>query len=269
MKKSPVLVSIQRKKRQERFLLWSAQALIAVFRAVSRVFELIDPSKRRQLLRLLRERLDGIERDKQDITTQIKTGNLRAGLEALDALQVRYVKLDEQDELQRQLSGPRKMRQESDALQAIALQAGKDKVLAVEGYRKYVAENPDSASGFSYLGGFLKQIGDTSGSLAAYKEVLRLAGDNYLKGSMARLHIGEVYLSSGDISSAISEFQYIIDSAVPETSTAVCHAYLCLGDAYLASRDKPKAKEAWKQAIQWDSTKIMAKKAHEKINALS
>ena len=268
MKKSPVLAAIQRKKRQEKVLLWSVQAVIAVFRAVSRVFELIGPPKRRQRLRRLKERLDALEQDKRQILSQIKAGNVRGGLEAVDALRVRYAKPDEQEELQQQLAGPRKTWQESDALQAIALQAGKDKALAVEGYRKYVSENPDSASGFSYLGGFLKQIGDTGGSIAAHKEVLRLAGDNSLKGSMARLHIGEVYMSCGDIPSAIGEFQHIIDNAAPETRSTVCLVYLYLGDAYLASDDKPKAIEAWKQAIQWDSTQIMAKKAREKIKAL-
>ena len=65
MKKSPGLTSIQRKKRKERFLLWSAQAIVVVFRAVIRILELVGPPKRRQRLRHLREILDALEQDKK------------------------------------------------------------------------------------------------------------------------------------------------------------------------------------------------------------
>jgi len=65
LKKSPGLTSIQRKKRKERFLLWSAQAIVVVFRAVIRIRELVGPPKRRQRLRHLREILDALEQDKK------------------------------------------------------------------------------------------------------------------------------------------------------------------------------------------------------------
>lgn len=270
-KNEPVaaLSTLWRKKRREQLTLWLVQAFIVVFRAGARVFELFAPPKHRLRLQRLREKMQSIQQDKQQLFKQVRAGDTRGALEAVDAMQLRYARPEERKELEEKIAKSKEVWQEMDALKAIASQAGDNKRAAVEGYQEYVTQHPESSRGHSYLGGFLKQAGDTGGSLRAYQEALRLAGENSLGGSMARLHLGELYLDMGETSAAIGEFDHITDHASPETRTTVCMAYLRLGDAHLKNADKDKAKEAWKMAIQWDDTKVFAKKAQEKLKTLS
>lgn len=263
-----VLAAVRRKKRGEQLTLWLAQAFLVIFRAGARVSELFVPPERRLRLQRLREKMESIEQDKQQLLRQIRSGDVRGGLEAVDMMQLRHATLEEREEIQATQAVSRKMWQELDALKAIASQAGENKRLAVEGYQEYVKLHPDSSRGYSFLGGFLKQVGDTGGSLRAYQEALRLAGENSLEGSMVLLNIGKVHLDNGSIEAAIQEFRYIIDHAVPQTRTTVCMAYLTLGDAHLRNADKGNAKEAWKMAIHWDETKIFAKQAQERLKTL-
>jgi len=262
------LSTLRRKKRMEQLTLWLVQAFIVVFRAGAHISELFVPPKHRLRLQRLREKMQSIEQDKQQLFKQIRAGNIRGGLEAADAMQLRYARPEQRKELEEKIAKSREMWQEIDALKAIASQAGDNKRAAVEGYQEYVKQHPDSSRGYSFLGGFCKQVGDTTGSLRAYQEALRLVDENSLHGSMAHLHVGEVYLDTGETEPALREFQHIIDHASSETRTTVCMAYLRLGDTHLKNADKSKAKEAWKMTIQWDDTKIIAKQAHEKLKAL-
>lgn len=210
---SDVLAAVRRKKRGEQLTLWLVQVFVGVFRAVMRVSELVSSPKRRLRLKRFREKMESIEQDKQKLLKQIRSRDVRGGLEAVDTMQLRYARPEERTELEEKQLKSKETWRELDALKAIASQAGENKKLAVEGYQEYVKLHPDSSRGYSFLGGFLKQVGDTSGSLRSYQEALRLAGETSLEGSMIRLNIGKVHLDTGSIEAAIEEFQYIIDHA--------------------------------------------------------
>lgn len=265
---SVTATSLRRKKRAEKIGLGLLQVFVSVFRAIARVAELGGSPKRQRRLRQFRERMNSLDRDKQQLFRQIQSGDVRGGLEELDAMLLRYARPEERTELEERQLKSKEMWQELDALKAIASQAGENKRLAVEGYQEYVKLHPDSSRGYSYLAGFLKKVGDPSGSLRAYQEALRLVDENSLEGTMVRLNIGKVHLDTGSIEAAIQEFQFIIDHVAPQTRTTVCMAYLTLGDAHVRDADKGKAKEAWKMAIQWDETKTFAKQAQERLKTL-
>lgn len=262
------LSTLRRKKRTEQLTLRLVQAFIVVFRTGAHLFELFASPKRRLRLQRFRERTVSIAQDEKQILKQIKSGDIRGGLEAIDVLEICYAKPEEQEELQARITKSKDVWQEIDTLKAIASQAGENKRLAVEGYQEYVMQYPDSSRGYSFLGSFLKEAGDIGGSLRAYQEVLRLTDQNSLQGSIAHLHIGELHLDTGEIEASIREFQHIIDHAALQTRTTVCMAYLRIGEAYLKNADKKKAKEAWEMVIQWDDTKILAKQAQQKLKTL-
>jgi tetratricopeptide (TPR) repeat protein len=123
------------------------------------------------------------------------------------------------------------MREESDALKAIHTGAGENPAEAIEGYRKYIEAHPNSHLAYSYLGGTLQKAKDWDGSLAAYREAERIAGEEKVVGSTARLQIGKVLQDKGDIEATIAQYRKIIEAVSPENGVSVSSAYFYLGNA--------------------------------------
>ena len=248
-------------------MLWFAQALVVFFRVLFRCLELLGPKEQRLRLRQLREKMDAINRDRDAVMSQMQSGDVFGGLEAIEESLGHHATPEDRAGLQETARQVRAIRQESETLRNVARRAGEDRELAVAGYRDYVREHPDSHAGFSYLGGALRRAGDLDGSLGAYQEAILLAGSDSIPGNSARLQLGMVLQEKGDIEAGIAEFQRIIDNATPTTEAYVCLAFLSMGSALNEMGRRSEARAAWKQAIKWDRTKIAAKQAREMLAA--
>jgi tetratricopeptide (TPR) repeat protein len=122
---------------------------------------------------------------------------------------------------------------------------------------------------YSYLGGILKQTGDLDGSLAAYQQIIDLSGNNSFPGASAHLDLARVLQEKGELEAAAAEFCRFIKESPIDTEHFVCFAYLHLGNTLEQKGDLANARVAWKQAVKWDQTKIVAKQAREKLKAVS
>lgn len=261
------LSQIRRKRLSGKALLWFAQALIAFLRVIFRGIEVVSPPLKRQRLRELREKMEAINHGKDQVLTQIQTGSVFDGIETMNLLLMKHASPEDREQYQTDMAESRAKKLESEALQAIRRQAGDATDLAVEGFRKYLDSYPDSALAFSYLGTALKQMGEFKGSEEAYRETIRLAGDNTIAGGNAHIAIGEVLQSKGDFSGAISEFKHVIDNASESSQIIVSIAFLHLGNTLHETGKRDEARAAWKEAIKWDTTGVIAKKVREQLKA--
>ena len=159
------------------------------------------------------------------------------------------------------------MRQESETLYGIRKDAGEDLAAAVHGYQEYIEAHPASSSAHSYLAGVLRQMGDLEGSLNRHYAALRLAKSGSIRCASIRFQVGEVLRQKGETELAAAEFRAIIEEATLETKTFVPIVYFTLGNTLNEAGDKQAARDAWKQAIHWDQTGSMGKKAREMLKA--
>ena len=264
--KVDLMNSIRRKKWADALQLRFAQALIATFSRLFRLMEHFGPEKRRRKLREFRARMQVLEQEKRTMLQQIDQ-NPRDGFGVVDDFINRHADFDTQQQFAEHRLKIRIMQEEGDALQAIRTRSGENTADAIAGYRQYIEAHPNSQLAHSYLGGILQKAQDWDGSLAVYREAERLAGDNRVFGSMARLEIGRVLQGKGDLEAAVAQYRSLIAAAATESEIAVNAAYLCLGNALLALGKRSEARAAWKQAAKRDSTKILAEKAREMLKA--
>ncbi len=261
------LSRIRRKRRSQKALLWFARGTIFFFRVFFRGLEFVSLPKSRRRLRQLRENMDGITKGGKGAIDQIQKGQFYAGVDAMSDTVARFGGPDDKEGFEETRTNIEKVRQESSALQAIHREAGEDKLLAVQNFRKYLEQRPDSHWGYSYLAGALRQSGDMEGSIAAYQQAIQLAGEALGPANNARLLMGKVFQDKGDVQAAIWEFERIIADASPQTEGEVCLAFLSLGDALNEIGERAEARIAWKEAIKWDAYRIVAKKAKERLKA--
>lgn len=246
---------------------WFGQGLIAFIRVVFRALELVGPKNRRPRLREFREKVEGINRERDAIVSQMRGGATLSTIGSLDDRFGPFLKPEDRAGLQETAANTRARRVEIETLRDITVQAGEDKALAVSGYRAYVQSHPASPLGFSWLSAALKKAGDLEGSAAALREAIQIAGGSSIPGTSARLHLGAVLEEMGDADAAIAEFRSIIAEASSSTEVFVSMAYLSLGNALNARGDRSDARAAWKRAIKWDRTKILAKQARKQLAA--
>jgi len=267
MDSDAVLSRIRKKRLSQKALLWFARGIIFFFRVFFRGLEFVSLPEQRQRLRQLREKMDGISKGGKVAIDQIQKGQFYAGVDAMSDAVARFGGPDDKEGFEETRTGILKVREESNALQAIHREAGEDKLLAVQNFRKYLEDRPDSHWGYAYLGGALRQAGDLEGSIAAYQQVIQLAEEGSKPADNARLLMGKVFQDKGDVQAAIREFKRIINDASPETESEVCLAFLSLGDALNEIGERGESRIAWKEAIRWDAYKIVAKKAKERLKA--
>jgi tetratricopeptide (TPR) repeat protein len=254
---------MRRKRWSGKGLIWSAQLIITIFRAIFRILEHIGPRNRRERLRQLRGKLDAIAFDGNAAIKQIQIGNVFEGLIGLTERFSKYGSSEDQAGMQATSANLRAMRQEMETLKAIYAKAGENKSLAIAGFQEYIKAYPQSHSAYSYLGIARNQMDDVEGSIAAYQEAIRLAGENSLPAASSRLQLGEVLRQKVDKQAGIVEFRRVIDEATPTTESMVCLAYLHLGSALNEIGERQEARSAWYQAIKWDNSRFIAKKARE------
>lgn len=267
MSKPASLTRIRRKQWSEKKQLFFAQAIIAFFRVLFRCLEFVGSPKRRNRMRQFREKMRIIEHERDIILDQIKKGEVSEGIDAVFEMSARHSRPQDQAGLSETQAYIRSMRQESEALQSIHKAAGGDRAVAAQGFRDYIAEHSNSHAAHSYLGGTLRQAGDLDGSLREYREAIRLAGSDSIPGACSRLYLGEVLSQKGEKEAAIAEFRGLIEEATPKTEKIVSMAFLQLGIVLNDIGERQEAHTAWKQAIQWDATKIIAKRAEEMLKA--
>lgn len=267
MDKPPSLSYIRRKQREEKNRLYFARALVAVFRGVFRCLEFVGPPKRQQKMRQFRDKMQGIEREKSVILEQIKRGDVSKSIDALFEVSARHDRPEDHAKSSETQDYILAIRQESEALQSIHKASGGDKIVAAQGFRDYITAHPDSSSAHSYLGGTLKQLGDLDGSIKEYHEAIQLAGSDTIPGAASRLHLGEVLSQKGEKEAAMTEFRHIIEEATPKTEAIVGMAFLQLGIVLNEVGERKQARATWKQAIQWDTGKIIAKRAQEMLRS--
>ena len=267
MDSDAVLSHIRKKRLSQQALLWFARGIISFFRMFFRGLEFVSLPERRLRLRRLREKMDGLTKGGKGAIDLIQKGQFYAGVDVMSDTVARFGGSDDKESFEETRINIQEVREESIALQAIHCEAGEDKLLAVQNFRKYLEDRPDSHWGYAYLGGALRQTGDMEGSIAAYQQAIRLAGETSGPASNARLLMGKVFQDKGDVQAAIREFKRIIAGASPETEYEICLAFLSLGDAYNEIGERGEARTAWKEAIKWDAYKIVAKKAKEKLKA--
>lgn len=267
MNKPASLSRIRHQQKADKKRLLFAQALVASFRVIFRCLEFIGPPKRRQRMRQFREKILAIEHEREAILAQIKHGTVSQGLDALHEMSARHNRPEVHVKSSETHAYHLSVRQETEALQSIHKASDGDKTVAAQGYREYIAAHPTSHWGHRYLGDALRQIGDLDGSLKEYHEAIRLAGHDSIPGASSRLELGEVLSQKGDKEAAIAEFRGVIEEATPKTKSVVCVAFLRLGIVLNDIGEGKEARAAWKQAIEWDSTKIIAKRAQEMLEA--
>ncbi len=259
----PSLTRIRHQQRAEKNQFRLVQAVIAVSRVVCRCLEFIGPAKRRQKMRQFREKMRAIDEEKHTVLQNIKTGKSWEGIDAVQEMAARYSSPEGSAQVRGSQAWLRAIHEESDALQSIRKASDGDKVLAAQGFRDYIAAHPNSHRAHSYLGGTLEQIGDLDGGIREYRESIRLAGSDSIPGMSSRLRLGEALRAKGETKAAINEFKSIIAEATIKTEMLVCMAFYQLGITLNEVGERKEARAAWKQAIQWDETKVIAKKAQE------
>lgn len=72
---------------------------------------------------------------------------------------------------------------------------------------------------------------------------------NHPLAARAQLWIGEAYLKQRDYRQALVEFRKAVDAAPPESSAAAA-AWLKIGQAYAALRERPAANAAWQRVLR-------------------
>lgn len=267
MKPEDLLKSTRRQQKAEKRILRSAHVFIALFSATMRCLELFGSPKRRQKRRQFREAIEGLKAEEKTLLRTVKNAKGFDGQEALYEFRRRHSQPEDDQELADDYARFQAMRQESEILRSIREDAGKDLAAAAEGYREYIAAHPDNSLAHSYLGGVLQQTGDLDGSLSQYRQAQNLAEGNPIKYTHARLQVGQVLRKRGETELAVAEFRAIIDEATLQTQAIVPTAYCYLGDTLNEAGDRQAARAAWKQAVQWDTTGIMGKKAQERLKA--
>lgn len=263
----PSHTRIRHKQRAEKTQLALVQAFIAICRVGFRCMEFIGPPKRRQKMRQFREKMRAIEEEKNTVLQKIKTGKSWEGSDAVPEMAARHSWPEDSAQVRGSQAYLRAIREESDALQSIGKDSDGDKSLAAQGFRDYIAAHPNSHMARSYLGGTLEQIGDLDGCIREYRESIRLAGNDSIPGAASRLRLGEVLRQKGETEAAINEFRSIIEEASIRTKMLVCMAFYQLGISLDQVGERKEARAAWKQAIQWDETKVIAKKAQELLQS--
>ena len=247
--------------------LWLVQAIIITFRVVFRVQEVFASPRKREKLRKFQEKMSAIEADKKEVLHRLRNEPGFGSLEATslflerhkDDAEIRASVEESRDQLQA-------MRQTSDELRSIHRKAEGNWQQAAADYRIYLDQHPDTRLAYSCLGGALQRAGDLNGSLAAYREALRLDKNGPLAAS-TRISIGEVLREKGDWEGATAEFHSVINGNAKEHRVFKSLAYYSLGVTLAEAGDPTGAKAAWRQAIKWDTTKTIAPKAREKIAA--
>jgi predicted negative regulator of RcsB-dependent stress response len=82
---------------------------------------------------------------------------------------------------------------------------------------------------------------------------------------MGRLALGDILVKKGDPDAAIREFQTVIEGQSRFAESSRCMGYLHLGDALKQRGDIGAARQAWKEAVRWDDTGIIAKEARQRL----
>lgn len=254
-----------RPRREGSGLLWLAQAIIAVFRVFLRVQELFGSRRRREQAGAFRQKMDVMRRDQGAMLKRMEGERGWDRFDALDEFVAQHGDAEDRERHEESRRHLQTMRQESEALQLIRREAGEDRARAVQGYRDYLREHPESHSACSYLGGALRQMGDFEGSLAAYHEALRLAEGQPIPAAMNRLSLGTVLKEKGAPEAALAEWRSVIENGTSSTEVSVSSAYLCTGDLLSERGDRDGARTAWRQARKWDRTGILAKEARKRL----
>ena len=205
-----------------------------------------------------------LKAEEKALLGKVKSSKAWEGLEAVQEMEARYCHPEDRAEMDERHAHLREIRRESEFLQSIR-KAAVSNAAAVDAYRAYLVEHPDSHSAHSYLAGTLRLMGDLDGSLKEFGQVIQMSGTDSIPGSSARLASAEVLRQKGETEAALAELRAIVKEATPRTRVAVGMACLTLGDTLSEAGERGEARAAWKKAIQWDETGLIAKKARERL----
>jgi tetratricopeptide (TPR) repeat protein len=154
---------------------------------------------------------------------------------------------------------------ELDAITQVLHDAGQDITLKIQGLRKYMADHPESESAYSFLGVELLEGGDPEGSIEAYRNAARIAGENTTRGRSARIGIGQALMKKGDLDGAIAEIESILEEA--EDEHEVTTACIFLGKAFDRAGRRSEADEAYDLAVRYCVDQEFAEILRSKIES--
>ncbi len=269
---------VQRGKTTAAFQLLFATTLILCSRVLFRFMEMFGLKRHPRKLRAFREKMQAMEQAKNSLTEQIRTDPGWDNLDAMEDFVSHHTDSQSQPGINAILQKLRAMRQEHELLQAIRTEAGEDIEKAAEGYRKYIATHPHSHYAYAYLGLALKKATEWDASIKAFREAERLGFEYYreaerimgtenVAGSRVQLEIGKVLHEKGDIDAAIVQYRQVISLTRPISEASVSKAFYFLGKSLNEQGKRREARAAWKQAAKLDSSKVIARKAKELLDA--
>lgn len=247
-------------------LLRSVNAFVASLRALLRCSEALSYGQRRQKLHAMREKLQIMDREKRAMLNRFDAAD-PGRYAALDEYVRRHGDPDTQRAFDEMRARREAIAQETDMLSAIRNEAGTDNAIAIAGYRKYVAEHPESHRGFSALGGALRTVKEWDASLDAFREAERLAGGGAVCAPNARLNIGIVLQEKGEVESAIVQYHGILNADARQSDAVPGIAWYYLGNALFEKGDTKEARRAWKRAAALDSTGTLKSHVQERLKA--
>jgi tetratricopeptide (TPR) repeat protein len=253
-----------RRRISEAIIRWTTRATVWVVRASLRLRARAGKGEQRDQARDILSALDALG----GLTERIAPATGGKRVSALDVLEETAAKRGD-SRSRESVDRIRVMLQENEELRAISARVKDDHALAAKEYARFADAHPRSALARQLQGTALQSLGDTDGSLAAFRKAVKIAGADTVPGVSARLNVGRALQLRGDVDAAVKEFRATAESLSPETEPLAAGVYLYLGDALAARGSRGEAEEAWQEAARRDQSNTVVKMARERLRRAS